>query len=138
MLPNQTYYRSLMPSIAYEKHTSSRISCSHSLYVSLLSDYPTLLHVSASLAQDKTAHSRRICFHVLVGAHSFLLLSDSRSRLLSNPFSSLDLSHPRLVRHRQAGCESSSCCGQGAILGAILGAGDSCASPSIHKSLYSV
>ena len=34
---------------------------------------------------NRSYHSRRICFHVLVGAHSLLLLSDSRSRLLPNP-----------------------------------------------------
>ena len=70
--------------------------------------------------------------------HSLLSDCSSLTRVADSsptPFSSLDPSLPRLVRHWQAGCESSSCCG----LGALLGAGGSCASPGIHKLLaYSV
>ena len=70
--------------------------------------------------------------------HSLLSDCSSLTRVAGSsptPFSSLDPSLPRLVRHWQAGCESSSCCGPGAL----LGAGGSCASPGIHKLLaYSV
>ena len=64
--------------------------------------------------------------------HSLLSDCSSLTRVADSsptPFSSLDPSLPRLVRHWQAGCESSSCCG----LGALLGAGGSCASPGTHK-----
>ena len=57
--------------------------------------------------------------------HSLLSDCSSLTRVAGSsptPFSSLDPSLPRLVRHWQAGCESSSCCGLGALLGAGLGA----------------
>ena len=115
MLPNRTY-RSLMPSIDYAKHTRSRTLslsltiCFSSLVFSLLlSNRPACLCLAGTgRSQPSNLLSR------LVGAHSLLLLSDSHSRLLPNP---LLLIWP-VARHQQAGCESSSCCRRGAILGA--------------------
>jgi len=91
------------------------LSRSHSLSVSLLSfslsDSPTLPPVSASLEQD--AHSHRICFHAWWG------LTRSCSSLTRIAASSPTLfASYETSRYRQAGCESSSCCRRGAILGA--------------------